>query len=191
MENTVRLTIRNNVEPQNNKSENISTYIDLVVSLSPEKSFKLKEAVENIAYSKDLSSAYDLFRLLSDCGKSSGKINPLSDTQTTVTALMNKLGIPAHTKGYRYLRDAIVMSAEKPEVIEQVTKVLYPAIAEIHNTTPVRVERVIRHAIEYCCLKGNTEAVSEYFSHCLSSKRGKPTNSEFIAILSDKLRMQT
>ena len=103
--------------------------------------------------------------------------------------MINEFGIPAHTRGYRYLRDAVVLVSKNPELIGSVTRKIYPAVAARNNTTPVRVERVIRHAIESCFTKGNAETVYSYFPHCMTNEKGKPTNSEFIAVLSDKLRM--
>lgn len=108
-----------------------------------------------------------------------------------VTAMIHELGIPAHIKGYRYLREAIMMVVSRVELLGSVTKELYPAIARSHGTTPSRVERAIRHAIEVAWSRGNSEAISALFGHTVNRDRGKPTNSEFIAMVADKLRMET
>ena len=106
-----------------------------------------------------------------------------------VTAIMHELGIPAHIKGYMYLRDAIIMVTSRVELLSRITKELYPAIAEKYSTTPSRVERAIRHAIEVAWTRGNVEFIDEMFGHTVSQDKGKPTNSEFIAMVADKLRL--
>lgn len=107
-----------------------------------------------------------------------------------VTRLMHEIGIPAHIKGYRYIRNAILMVVNEVDLMSSVTKELYPSIAMAHNTTPSRVERAIRHAIEVAWSRGNFEAIHRVFGHTVSRERGKPTNSEFIAMLADRLRME-
>ncbi len=106
-----------------------------------------------------------------------------------VTSLMHEIGIPAHIRGYLYMRDAIIMVVNRVEVLGAVTKELYPAIARKYNTTPSRVERAIRHAIEVAFSRGNVQMLGRLFGHSFNSDRGKPTNSEFIAMLADRLRM--
>lgn len=108
-----------------------------------------------------------------------------------VTAIMHELGIPAHIKGYMYLRDAIIMVTSKVELLSRITKELYPSIAEKYSTTPSRVERAIRHAIEVAWNRGNVEFIDEMFGHTISQDKGKPTNSEFIAMIADKLRLSS
>ena len=107
-----------------------------------------------------------------------------------VTSIIREIGIPAHIKGYQYLRDAIVMIIEEIELLGAVTKVLYPAIAEKHTTTPSRVERAIRHAIEVAWSRGNMEVINKLFGCTAKLAKGKPTNSEFMAMIADKLRME-
>lgn len=187
MENTVKITMEN---AQKGQLENSAQSINLIITLTPDKIMQLKEELRDTENIQSDSFCENLIKAIHKSEATFHNVKPLSELETAVTELMNHLGIPAHTKGYRYLRDAIVLSTENPGYIDQVTKVLYPAVAKTYNTTPVRVERVMRHAIEYCCTKGNTDAVCLYFSHCLASQRGKPTNSEFIAVLSDKLRMK-
>mgnify|MGYP002463891337 CR=1 FL=1 len=103
-----------------------------------------------------------------------------------VTQLLHEIGIPAHIKGYQYLRDAIIISVEEKEMLVSVTKVLYPAIAKKHGTT---VERAIRHAIEVAWSRGQLEMIDEIFGYTVNSGKGKPTNSEFIALITDKIRL--
>jgi len=112
------------------------------------------------------------------------------DLEKAVTKLFIDLGIPAHIKGYKYLRTAILMAVEEPEVLELVTKKLYPNVARVYNTTASRVERAIRHAIETACEKGNYQRINEIFGYTLDMDSGKPVNSAFIAMIADKLRME-
>ncbi len=110
--------------------------------------------------------------------------------EALVTNIIHEVGVPAHIKGYQYLREAIIMVVEDIDVINQITKSLYPQIAKKFNTTPSRVERAIRHAIEVAWGRGQQEAVESIFGYTISAAKGKPTNSEFIAMISDKLRLE-
>ncbi len=107
-----------------------------------------------------------------------------------VTDIIHQIGVPAHIKGYQYLRDAILMAIEDEGIINAVTKRLYPAIAKKHATTSSRVERAIRHAIEVAWDRGDVDVLNAYFGYTIHNGRGKPTNSEFIAMISDKFRLQ-
>ena len=107
-----------------------------------------------------------------------------------VTEILHEIGVPAHIKGYHYLRDSIIMSVEKPEIINAVTKQLYPSVAKKYDTTSSRVERAIRHAIEVAWDRGDIDVLNSYFGYTIHNDRGKPTNSEFIAMISDRLRLQ-
>ena len=107
-----------------------------------------------------------------------------------VTGMLHKIGVPAHIKGYQYLREAIIYSVEDPEMLGAVTKILYPAIAKRSHTTSSRVERAIRHAIEVAWNRGCEEVLEEIFGYTISVGRGKPTNSEFIAMLADKITLK-
>ena len=109
--------------------------------------------------------------------------------ELTVTEILHHIGVPAHIKGYHYLRDSIIMSVKHPEIINAVTKSLYPSIAKKYETTPSRVERAIRHAIEVAWDRGDVEILNGYFGYTIHNGRGKPTNSEFIAMISDRLRL--
>jgi two-component system response regulator (stage 0 sporulation protein A) len=106
-----------------------------------------------------------------------------------VTTIMHELGIPAHIKGYLYLRDAIIMVVDRVDLLSKITKELYPSIAQKYTTTPSRVERAIRHAIEVAWDRGNMEFIQRVFGHTISQEKGKPTNSEFIAMVADRLRL--
>lgn len=110
--------------------------------------------------------------------------------EALVTNLIHEVGVPAHIKGYQYLREAIMMVVKDIEVINQITKSLYPQIAQKFSTTPSRVERAIRHAIEVAWGRGQQEAVESIFGYTISASKGKPTNSEFIAMIADKLRLE-
>ncbi len=110
--------------------------------------------------------------------------------EVTITTIIQQFGIPAHIKGYLYLRDAIRISVEDINSIQSITKTLYPSIASKHHTTASRVERAIRHAIEVAWNRGDIDILQGIFGWTISNSRGKPTNSEFIAIISDKLRLQ-
>lgn len=107
-----------------------------------------------------------------------------------VTEILHEIGVPAHIKGYNYLRDSIIMSIENPDIINAVTKQLYPGVAKRYETTSSRVERAIRHAIEVAWDRGDVEILNSYFGYTIHNGRGKPTNSEFIAMIADKLRLQ-
>jgi two-component system response regulator (stage 0 sporulation protein A) len=107
-----------------------------------------------------------------------------------VTQVIHDIGIPAHIKGYLYLREAILMVVARYDLLSAVTKELYPSIAGRYQTTPSRVERAIRHAIEVAWNRGNLDVINALFGHTVSQERGKPTNSEFIAMVADKLRME-
>lgn len=106
-----------------------------------------------------------------------------------VTEILHQIGIPAHIKGYQYLRQAIMMVVEEVEMLGSVTKVLYPAIAEVFETTPSRVERAIRHAIEVAWSRNSIEIIKQFFGYTIDMEKGKPTNSEFIAMMADRLRL--
>lgn len=109
--------------------------------------------------------------------------------ETDVTDIIHEIGVPAHIKGYQYLRDAIIMAVNNRDVINSITKVLYPTIAKMNKTTPSRVERAIRHAIEVAWSRGKMDTIDDLFGYTINTGKGKPTNSEFIALISDKIRL--
>ena len=112
------------------------------------------------------------------------------ELEITITDILHQIGVPAHIKGYHYLRDSITMSVKRPEIINAVTKELYPSVAQKHDTTPSRVERAIRHAIEVAWDRGDVDVLNSYFGYTIHNSRGKPTNSEFIAMIADRLRLR-
>ena len=131
--------------------------------------------------------------------KGNSAIKAASDTQKPkmvirnleqdVTNMIHEIGVPAHIKGYQYLREAIMMSVEDPGMISSITKILYPTIAKRFQTTPSRVERAIRHAIEVAWSRGRMETLDALFGYTIDTGKGKPTNSEFIALIADRIRL--
>ena len=112
------------------------------------------------------------------------------DLESEITTIIHEIGVPAHIKGYMYLREAITMVVNDMELLSAVTKELYPSIAKKYNTTASRVERAIRHAIEVAWGRGQVDAINKLFGYTIHNEKGKPTNSEFIAIIADKLRLK-
>lgn len=110
--------------------------------------------------------------------------------EADVTNIIHEIGVPAHIKGYQYLRDAIMMSVDDGEMLNSITKLLYPSIAKRHKTTASRVERAIRHAIEVAWSRGKMDTIDELFGYTVSNGKGKPTNSEFVALIADKIRLE-
>lgn len=110
--------------------------------------------------------------------------------EVRVTEVIHQIGVPAHIKGYQYLRDAIIMAVDDMESVGAITKILYPSIAKQYHTTSSRVERAIRHAIEVAWDRGDLETLQRYFGYTVSNSKGKPTNSEFISMIADSLRLQ-
>ena len=112
------------------------------------------------------------------------------DIETQVTQIIHQIGVPAHIKGYQYLRTAILLTVKDSDIINSVTKVLYPSVAKKYQTTTSRVERAIRHAIEVAWDRGDVDTLTSYFGYTIQNNRGKPTNSEFIAMIADNLRLK-
>ena len=110
--------------------------------------------------------------------------------ESLVTGIIHEIGVPAHIKGYQYLREAIIIAVNDMDVINAITKVLYPQVAKTFQTTPSRVERAIRHAIEVAWDRGDLDTLQSFFGYTVSNTKGKPTNSEFIALIADKLQLQ-
>ncbi len=129
---------------------------------------------------------------ISGWGESSITVHSRSehDLEIIISDIMRQIGVPAHIKGYQYLRESIILSINDPELMHSVTKVLYPTVAKNNKTTASRVERAIRHAIEVAWDRGDVDVLSSYFGYTIQNSRGKPTNSEFIAMISDKLRLK-
>lgn len=143
------------------------------------KPYNIKDLTENITMLLSTKNTVT-------SGNMQGNVN----IEVKVTEILHQIGVPAHIKGYHYLRDSILMSIDKPEIINAVTKELYPSVAIKYETTSSRVERAIRHAIEVAWDRGDVDVLNSYFGYTIHNSRGKPTNSEFIAMISDKLRLQ-
>ena len=116
--------------------------------------------------------------------------NQTTSIEAMVTGIIHEIGVPAHIKGYQYLREAIMIAVADMDVINAITKVLYPQVAKTFQTTPSRVERAIRHAIEVAWDRGDLDTLQRFFGYTVSNTKGKPTNSEFIALIADKLQLQ-
>ena len=112
------------------------------------------------------------------------------DLNVVITEILHQIGVPAHIKGYQYVREAIRLTVENPEMLNSVTKILYPTVAKSFKSTSSRVERAIRHAIEVAWDRGDVDVLNSYFGYTIQSQRGKPTNSEFVAMISDKIRLK-
>ena len=121
---------------------------------------------------------------------SRSSLSSYNDMEAQVTKIIHQIGVPAHIKGYQYLRTAILMTIEDNDIINSVTKVLYPTVAKKYQTTTSRVERAIRHAIEVAWDRGDVDTLNSYFGYTIQNSRGKPTNSEFIAMIADNLRLK-
>lgn len=117
-------------------------------------------------------------------------VKNVGNIETEITNIIHEIGVPAHIKGYLYLREAIKMVIDNVELLGAVTKELYPSIAKKYNTTPSRVERAIRHAIEVAWSRGKVDTINQLFGYTVHNTKGKPTNSEFIAMIADKLRLE-
>ena len=142
-------------------------------------------AGSNVQHVKNLAGGS-----VAGAGKPMGKPVMVRDLEQDVTNMIHEIGVPAHIKGYQYLREAIIMSVEDPTMISSITKILYPTIAKQFQTTPSRVERAIRHAIEVAWSRGRMETLDALFGYTINTGKGKPTNSEFIALIADKLQLQ-
>ena len=123
-------------------------------------------------------------------GNTSSVVSYDNCLESDVTNIIHEIGVPAHIKGYQYLRDAIIMSVNDNEMLNSITKILYPTIAKRHKTTPSRVERAIRHAIEVAWSRGKMDTIDELFGYTVCNGKGKPTNSEFVALIADKIRLE-
>ena len=125
-----------------------------------------------------------------DCRPAAQAQRREADLEALVTEIIHEIGVPAHIKGYQYLREAIILTIKDMDIINAVTKVLYPEVAKRFSTTPSRVERAIRHAIEVAWDRGDIEVLQKYFGYTVSNIKGKPTNSEFIAMIADSLTLR-
>lgn len=148
---------------------------------------RLKQIV-NIDKKDNINRKNDYIQIPNSTGSRS--INTTRGIEARITNIIHEIGVPAHIKGYLYLREAISMVIEDMELLGAVTKELYPNIADHFNTTPSRVERAIRHAIEVAWTRGKVDTIDKIFGYTVNNNKGKPTNSEFIAMVSDKLRLE-
>lgn len=152
---------------------------DMVIKQIKQAKKKKPEPVKNAEICK--ISAFEKYAL--------GDENASRNLETNVTNVIHEIGVPAHIKGYQYLREAIMMSVDEIEMLNSITKILYPTIAKKYQTTPSRVERAIRHAIEVAWSRGKMDTIDELFGYTIHNGKGKPTNSEFIALIADKIRL--
>ena len=137
----------------------------------------------------EMNSLLERLRQAAEDGSESTE-DEFQSLEREVTAVIHEVGVPAHIKGYQYVREAIVIAVQDMDVINAVTKVLYPEVARRYSTTPSRVERAVRHAIEVAWDRGDLETLQHYFGYTVNSTKGKPTNSEFIAMIADRIRLQ-
>lgn len=155
--------------------------------LTKDKEFQIMITVP--AGSKLTGSDNSLMGKKADNRLESKSLENVHDLEKDVTDMIHEIGVPAHIKGYQYLREAIMMSVEDIEMLNSITKILYPSIAKKYQTTPSRVERAIRHAIEVAWSRGKMETLDSLFGYTINIGKGKPTNSEFIALIADKIRL--
>lgn len=148
------------------------------------KPFDTEVLVERIVQISGYKKSDNISRL------SPGSVKLQPDLEMMVTEIIHQIGVPAHIKGYHYLRESIILSVNQPDIINSVTKQLYPTVAKRFSTTSSRVERAIRHAIEVAWDRGDVDILNTYFGYTIHNSRGKPTNSEFIAMIADKLRLR-
>lgn len=162
-----------------------------IITSAYDNEFIEHQVMENGA-SKFLLKPYDADDLFCAISSALGdKADSLSDDmEIIVTEMIHQLGVPAHIKGYHYLRTAILYSINDKTLLDSVTKLLYPTVARIYDTTSSRVERAIRHAIEIAWNRGNVDTLNSFFGYTVDTSKGKPTNSEFIALITDKLRLR-
>ena len=146
--------------------------------IKPVNTESLVYHIENL-----LPNDFDILALSSENSSS-------NDLESQVTKIIHQIGVPAHIKGYQYLRTAIILTVNDSDIINSVTKILYPTVAKKYQTTTSRVERAIRHAIEVAWDRGDVEVLNSYFGYTIQNNRGKPTNSEFIAMIADNLRLK-
>lgn len=153
------------------------------------KPFDQNALIKKIREVKDGKTAEDKKEFISLKNKSKEEDRDYH-LEIIVTNIIHEIGVPAHIKGYQYLRDSIIMSVNNMDILNSITKQLYPTIAKMHDTTPSRVERAIRHAIEVAWNRGKMDTINELFGYGIQAGRGKPTNSEFIALIADKIRLE-
>ena len=154
------------------------------------KPFDREIIVNRIKMVKKTSESTSRNIMRSDAVVDSRKIPANRNLGSDVTKMIHEIGVPAHIKGYQYLRESIILAVNQMDMLNSVTKLLYPAIAKKFQTTPSRVERAIRHAIEVAWSRGKMDTIDELFGYTINTSKGKPTNSEFIALISDRIRLE-
>ena len=154
------------------------------------KPFDNETVISKVKGSKERQAARVTHETSYRAVKEAAKEKSPHELENDVTNIIHEIGVPAHIKGYHYLREAIIMSVNDMEMLNSITKVLYPTIAKKYQTTSSRVERAIRHAIEVAWGRGKMDTIDELFGYTVSTGKGKPTNSEFIALISDKIRLE-
>lgn len=179
-----RLMEQLNVMTQQDNENILRILSDL---LTKDKEFQIMITVP--AGSKLTGSDSSLMGKRTDTRSDVSSLENAHDLEKDVTDMIHEIGVPAHIKGYQYLREAIMMSVEDIEMLNSITKILYPSIAKKYQTTPSRVERAIRHAIEVAWSRGKMETLDSLFGYTINIGKGKPTNSEFIALIADKIRL--
>ncbi len=162
-----------------------NSYVEKEILQNGAAFYMLKPFDINILCDRISSLAVQLSSNTKSC-----KQNTAEDLEITVTEVIHQIGVPAHIKGYHYLREAIILAIEDSEMINSVTKLLYPTVAKKFKTTSSRVERAIRHGIEVAWDRGDVDTLNSFFGFTIHNGRGKPTNSEFIAMIADKLRLE-
>lgn len=165
------------------KPFDMETLVNRIRQLKSSLSNNVNQMIQNTASAPFVASSKQLLP------KTKG-MNTAHNLETEVTSVIHEIGVPAHIKGYQYLRDAIIMVINDMEILNSITKQLYPSIAKQYNTTPSRVERAIRHAIEVAWSRGKMDTIDRLFGYTVNNGKGKPTNSEFIALIADRLRLE-
>ena len=166
----------------------INPFVENMVARHPHCYFMLKPLEHSVVLRRIEALAGDELSAYKE--RMYEKAEVVEELELKVTEMIHEIGVPAHIKGYHYLREAILLSVKENGIMTSVTKQLYPAVAKKFETTPSRVERAIRHAIEVAWDRGDVDVLNSYFGYTVQNNRGKPTNSEFIAMLTDKLKMQ-
>ena len=183
------ITVKQRYEAQNNSGGHTTFFVTGAF-----QSEEIEQELLDNGFSFFFVKPFDETVLVARVLKAAGATNrpqPLSQDsdELTVTEILHQVGVPAHIKGYQFLRDAILLAVGDPDYINAVTKRLYPEIAKRNGTTASRVERAIRHAIEVAWDRGDVDTLNSYFGYTIHSLRGKPTNSEFIAMIADEIRL--
>lgn len=184
------ITVKQRYEAQNTSSTHTTFFVTGAFQ-SEEMEQELLDSGFSFFFVKPFDESVLVSRVLKAAGNTiRPQVVSQDSDELTVTEILHQIGVPAHIKGYSYLRSAIIMTINDVEIINSVTKVLYPAVAKMYATTASRVERAIRHAIEVAWDRGDLEVLDSFFGYTVQNSRGKPTNSEFIAMIADNLRLK-